>query len=227
MSEVERFLIDDAVIEAPVAALNERVRMRLSDGRFERYERGLLQRHLRPGDRVLDAGAGLGLVSIVAARVVGPTAVMAVEANPDLIRTLKRNLRLNVGQGVTVINAAVGGDAQDGHDTTLHVHAAFWSASVNARHAGKGIAHQVRTRSLSKLLRRADATVLSMDIEGAEIAALSQPLPTNLRLIVMELHPILYRAGERDELLNRLAAQGFHPASPDKTEEVVALIRDI
>ncbi|MBI2303107.1 MAG: 50S ribosomal protein L11 methyltransferase, partial [Armatimonadetes bacterium] len=61
----------------------------------------LLLRWLRPGDRVLDLGAGSGVLSILA-RLAGSGPVTAVEIDPIAAREIPRNAALNGVEGVEV-----------------------------------------------------------------------------------------------------------------------------
>jgi len=69
----------------------------------------LLERHLRPGDRVLDLGSGSGILAIAAAKLGAASAVGIendAEANPVAWRNAERN-------GVTAIVDFLDGDAGD------------------------------------------------------------------------------------------------------------------
>ncbi|WP_299359987.1 FkbM family methyltransferase [uncultured Paracoccus sp.] len=221
----ERFTVDEATIEVPASALIPKLRERLLSGGYERYERALLRTHLRPDDRVLDLGAGAGLVSITAARVVGVERVTAVEANRDMVRSLKRNLRRNLGRGVRVLPVAVVADGVAGDAVDLHVRPGFWSASILPGRAKGAVTQPVKARPLGKLIQRAAATVLAMDVEGAEQTLLVAPLPAQIRLLVVELHPALYGDTVRDRILADMARQGFVDVREGPTGEVHALRR--
>lgn len=55
---------------------------------------GLLEKFLRPGDRVLDVGCGTGILSLAAARL-GAASVLGVDIDPEAIRAAKANAKLN------------------------------------------------------------------------------------------------------------------------------------
>jgi len=60
----------------------------------------LLERHLRPGDRVLDVGTGSGILAIAAGRL-GAGAVVALDIEPQAVETARANLARN-GVAATV-----------------------------------------------------------------------------------------------------------------------------
>lgn len=206
---VEVFRIDGFTIEVPVAALSPPLRQRLRKGQFETAERALLLRHLRADDRLLDLGAGAGLVSLTAARVIGAGAVTAVEANPQMHRPLRRNFRRNGAQGIRLIKGAVVGPAHEGKEITLNVSPGFWASSllVNPRLSSRPVT--VPAKKLPQLLRSSSATAIVMDIEGAERDVLVRPLPDQVRLVVVELHPGLYGEDGQAQIMAAMQAQGF------------------
>ncbi|HUR67907.1 MAG TPA: FkbM family methyltransferase [Candidatus Thermoplasmatota archaeon] len=76
------------------------------------YDRRMLdhlRRHLKPGDTFLDAGANIGVFSLVASQCVGPTGrVLSVDADPRIFRILSQNLALNDARNVTAVNLGLG-----------------------------------------------------------------------------------------------------------------------
>jgi FkbM family methyltransferase len=65
-------------------------------GDFELDEQCFIRAYLRCGDGVVDAGANLGLFTVLAASTVGPSGrVYAFEPNPERLRSLIRNVERN------------------------------------------------------------------------------------------------------------------------------------
>jgi len=86
----------------------------LQQGWFEYRELAFLSRYLRPGDRVVDCGAHVGLYSVLASRLVGPGGrVLALEPNPPTVAILQRNLAANGADNVEMRPVALG--AEPGH----------------------------------------------------------------------------------------------------------------
>lgn len=64
---------------------------------------------LRPGDLVLDVGANVGFLSVIAARLVGPAGrVVAFEPVPANARQVRRNAHLNGFANIDIVASAVG-----------------------------------------------------------------------------------------------------------------------
>ena len=81
----------------------------VQDGFWEWWNTRFLATNLRPGETVIDAGAGIGYFTLLAADLVGPQGrVLALEPNPQSAALLRRNLELNGFAGrSTVVEAAV------------------------------------------------------------------------------------------------------------------------
>lgn len=63
---------------------------------------------LRTGDRVLIVGAGVGYTAALAAEIVGPTRVHALDIDPRQVRTARSNLR-GAGYGAVLVDRGDGG----------------------------------------------------------------------------------------------------------------------
>jgi FkbM family methyltransferase len=134
-----------------------------------------LARRLKPGDTFVDVGANVGYFTSLAAHAVSPSRGqgIAVEPEPSIRSLLARNVALNAFSNVRVIPEAatdverdlaseVGGEHDMGTTHTV-------SASSTA--AQRGI---IRGRPLDDLLtlaERSAASVIKIDIEGAELDA--------------------------------------------------------
>ena len=85
----------------------------LYTSRFERRDLQLVARFLKPGMRVIDIGANIGLYSILADRLVGPEGqVWAFEPSMESTARLHRNLALNGARSVLTVKVAL--SDQDG-----------------------------------------------------------------------------------------------------------------
>ncbi|MCQ0969919.1 50S ribosomal protein L11 methyltransferase [Paracoccus sp. TK19116] len=96
--KAEQFLIDDLVIDIPVWGLTGYLRERLDGGLYEGPERALVRKFVRADDRVLDLGAGAGVVAMIAARIVGAEKVVASRRTP---RCARPSSAISAGTGCT------------------------------------------------------------------------------------------------------------------------------
>jgi FkbM family methyltransferase len=122
---------------------------------------------LKEGDVVVDVGANIGVLALLASRKVGSAGrVLAIEAHPGTHAALLENLRLNAADNVTAVQTAVGpGEAtvrfsdKPGDD---------W----NRVEANSG-AIEVKQTTLDSVCQGcAKIDLLKMDIEGFELPAL-------------------------------------------------------
>lgn len=204
------FALRGLTLTLPEAALRGGLEKALSSGRYEHQEADAILAHLRPGDRFLDLGAGLGFLCALAARVVGEAAVTGVEAGPETLALARANLEANGFPGVRLIHGAV--TAGEEGEVDFGQRPAFWASALQGPEGWPANARILRVpaRPIASLLAEARPTVLSCDIEGAELQVLTQPLP-GVRLIVTELHPGLYGPEGVAKVTSALAAQGFRP----------------
>lgn len=202
------FPLRGLTLTLPARALRGGLEQALTSGRYEHQEADALLHHLRPGDRVLDLGAGLGFLCALAARVVGPEAVTGVEAGAETLQLARANLAANGFPGVRLIHGAV--TAQETGEVEFGQRPAFWASATRtgADWPANATIHRVPARPIAGLLTEARPTVLTCDIEGAELAVLAEPLP-GLRLVVVETHPALYGPEGTGRLEAALASQGL------------------
>jgi FkbM family methyltransferase len=185
---VAKFEIDGITLRIPSRQLTPTLEKALATGRYESGESAAVKRHLEPGDKYLDLGAGAGYVSSVAARVVGGANVVSVEANADMIKFLENNLQANGAAGATVLHGAVVADSHGGDTVNFAQRDAFWASSIATEAAPQNIVHAVPALRLSDLLARYQPSVVVMDVEGAEVELCQQLWPDCVRLLIMEIH---------------------------------------
>lgn len=161
-------------------------------GCIEPNEFALLERVLRPGMVVVDAGANEGLFTLFASGIVGSAgSVVACEPSRREFARLCANIRLN---RLTNVRALRAGLSDSAGEAALRV--------ATSRHAGQNtlgdFAHQdvflsrVETVRLARLDRLAEALslrcidVIKIDVEGAELRVLR-----GARTVLERDHPLL------------------------------------
>lgn len=186
-----RFTLHDVTLDLPEGLATAALTARLAGGSYEADEVAAAMARVGPGMRVLDLGAGLGLVSTIAARQAGAENLLSVEANPVLLPVLRDTLDRN-GQGaVRVLHGAVTGGAGGGH-TRFHMPRAFLGGSLARDGTDKGEIVEVSALGIETLIYDHRPEVVLMDVEGAEEYLFDQPWNPELRYLVLELHPPRY-----------------------------------
>ncbi|MBL1436706.1 MAG: FkbM family methyltransferase [Rhodobacteraceae bacterium] len=217
------FTLSNVTLDLPDDILSPDLINWLNRGTFEREEARAISQFVTPDDVVMEIGAGVGFVSISAARIVGGQNVIAIEANPKLLPIMKANFALNKVVGATLLNYAVvaNGNAR----ATLYLNRAFWASSLLESNTTPRARVEVPAISLEALLAKWHPTVLVCDVEGSEKDFFQAPLPPSVRLIILELHPSKYSSQALDTLLERLAAIGFAYVFFDSPDDVVCFAR--
>ncbi|QDV45940.1 Methyltransferase domain protein [Stieleria neptunia] len=120
--------------------------------------------YLRPGDTFVDAGANVGLYTLLALSVVGDSGhVHAFEPNPQVAAMLRESLALNAADNVTVHEiglADVEGSAAfsaDGDDCTSHIVGSSTTTDT-----------QIPIGRLDRILDDIPYAMMKFDIEGYE-----------------------------------------------------------
>ena len=203
------FTLRGITLDLPDSALRGTLPQALASGRYENTEADAIERHLTVTDRFLDLGAGAGYLCCLAARIVGAGAVTGVEAGPDTAAMARANLLRN-GFDAPILQGAVVADAAPGATISFGLRPAFWASALKGDEDWPQNAKvtKVPALPLPALLAAHRPTVLSCDIEGAEVEVLTLPLP-GVRLIVTEIHPGTYGLAGTKRLFDALSAQGF------------------
>jgi len=123
--------------------------------------------YLRAGDTVIDAGANVGSLSLLAATIVGESGrVLAVEPHPRIFGFLRQNLALNRAANVRAENTALGEAAGElvFSDTRA-------DDENSVQRSGPGIRVPVTTLDLLAA-DLGQVALLEIDVEGFEISVL-------------------------------------------------------
>lgn len=178
-------------------------------GRYEEETVRLMTRLLKPGDRFVDVGANVGYLTLVAARLVGPTgSVMAFEPLSKARTWLERNVALNDASQVLIRADAV---CDRTATAVLNIgpdhHTSTSSLLPSANSHGETVVPCVR---LDDVLTDTNAIrLLKIDVEGAEhlvVEGASRTLDRHAPDIIIELN-----GPEAREALRRRGYVGFWP----------------
>jgi len=143
---------------------------------FEHMEMRFVERLLRPGMTVIDAGAHHGLYTLLASkRVGGDGKVMAIEPSPRERERLEKHLRLNRCSNTELVTCALGEDPEES-DLYLMEGDQDWCNSLRPP-AVDGPVRRVRVtvRRLDDVLAGSGVSkvdFMKLDVEGAELSVL-------------------------------------------------------
>ncbi len=197
----------------------------LETGSWEPDSWHAMQEHLHRGDVFVDVGAHIGYYSLKAAAVVGNVGrVIAVEPNPNTVRTLENNIRASAATDVVSVEPVACADSEG----TLELFAAAESntgesslSRSNASRAGPLMAsYRVRSRPLDDILRDAGVAhvdAVKVDVEGAEYLVLKGAQNTLARyhpVLIVELVDSQLRAlgASSAQVVDLLRSLGYAPS---------------
>lgn len=195
------FVITGSDLDAGVVGELDR-----SGGRYQHDVAVFLRRCLAPDAVVVDGGAHVGVLTVLAASLCPEGRVFAFEPAPDSHAHLVANLAANGATNATAEACAL--YDRDG-EVTLDVSVAYPAGAHVAESGGAAVpAVRLDTWASGRGLTRLD--LVKLDVEGAELAALAGAEQTIRRLrpvVVVECNPVALRrfggASYRD-LLNRM-----------------------
>ena len=145
---------------------------------FEAHEREFMNAFLRPGDTFVDVGANIGLFSLIAARIVGPSGqVFAFEPTPLSYSRLQENIQANRFANVRTFQLALSDQegslefskSVDGFDA--------WNSPAAPAMGSKIEKEQVQATTWDKFSSdhdlRGKVTMMKIDVEGWESKVLA------------------------------------------------------
>lgn len=176
--------------------------------------------HLPVGGTFVDVGAHMGHCSLMAAALVGSEGlVVAIEANPEMVQQLSRNIQAS-GADIKV-QAIACSDSERLLDLYVAPRANSGSSSISHVNASLGgplqRSYPVQARTLDAVLKGLNVSrvdVLKIDVEGAELQALhgaKETLANYRPVLVIELddHLLSAMGANSAEIRSLLAAYGY------------------
>jgi FkbM family methyltransferase len=157
-------------------------------GDYELNERMAVEHMVRPGDRIVEFGGGIGAVAVTAARIAGPRLVSVFEPQPQACELIRRNAALN-GVELDCWNAAVARDSgkRAFYQSPNIISSSFFDRQKSGKQAP--IVREVSTIAVSDILESVNPNVMIVDIEGAETEVFEGVDLRCIEVLVIEMHP--------------------------------------
>lgn len=196
--------LDGVTVSTDPADVNRTVQSHLFKGIYEGPERDILRDLLQPGQRVLEIGTGVGLISLLSTRLTGEGNVTSFEANPALENVIRKNYATN-GWTPDLRMKAV---TSDGAPLRFFSTDNILSSSIHDRQLdGKAI--EIESVAMKDALAEVRPDVIVMDVEGAETQLFAGVDLAGVSHLLIELHPHIVGQEPIDALIADLAARGF------------------
>jgi len=215
--------IDGLSVEVDVAGWPSGLVEAVYGGLFELAERRACRRLLRPGDRVVEFGTALGLVAMTAARIVGAGRVVTFEAEPALVPRARASAAAN-GLDIDVRHAAVV-DAVPASGTVAFHRQENFAGSSTLDLGGDAGSIAVPAVAAIDVVRALRPDALIIDIEGGEAAIGAALAESEVRTLLLEMHPHAIGLEGCLSLGDDLVASGLAVVEEASDGQVVAFMR--
>jgi FkbM family methyltransferase len=190
-----------------------RVRNLLFKQTYESAECELVLKHVKRGDRVLELGTGIGLVSLVATSQAGEGMVRSYEANPAVESLIRSNFALN-GWTPDLRMQAI---TKNGDDIEFFQDPEILSSGTSGRDATL-TKISIPSMAFAAVMSEWKPHALVIDIEGVETEILPGADLTGVKTVIVEIHSFLTGQDETTSMLNGLKEIGFkHVGGATKT----------
>lgn len=167
-----------------------------------------IRRTLRPGMVFVDAGANIGIYSVLASKLVNDDGqIFAIEMVPDTAAILKDHLKMNHCGNVRIIRGALSNAPGETVVATIPFRK-YGQASIAERvHNASLESIEIQTVSLDRILDNVPRVdLMKMDLEGAEPEVLD-----GAKAVLERISIIIYEAHNNvvEDIEDRLADAGF------------------
>ncbi|WP_376710552.1 FkbM family methyltransferase [Pseudochrobactrum lubricantis] len=175
-------------------------------GRYEAKEAKWVFKAVKRGDRVLELGSGIGVITSLMATI-PDVRIWAFEANPSTAALAQRVLDTNTAGNVLLTQGILA--AGEPADHRFYVRKDLWMSSMDKEQGPYEHEISLASANIDNFIAAHDINVLVMDIEGAERDLLQKADLSGIERIFLELHDHLYGlAGIRD-ITQALAEKGY------------------
>lgn len=196
------------VPDAPI--LGPRMIEAMNNHRYERQEIECGLAVIPKGARILEMGAGAGVVGAVLAKNCAPVSILSIEANPGLLPHINRLYAHNGLQDLISVRHAVVFSAPDAPGTvTFNVAGNFLGSSLTELPGKKTRAVEVPVLRYSDLTKEYPHDTIMMDIEGGELDFLRHADLSGVNLVILEMHRDAYGREGMQEIRNLFLDKGF------------------
>lgn len=208
LRDVQEITLDGIRLSTAQDIVPRFVRSALFKGTYEAHERKLARQLLRPGDRVLEIGAGIGFISLLCARICGAENVLSYEANLSLEPVIRGNYALN-GLRPDLRMRAI---TVDGRPVTFFRSDNIVSSSTTDR-GNDAERMTVESDRFEDVIAEHGPDVVIMDVEGAETDLLTNSRLAGVKHIVVEIHPHITGDEPVSKMLSHLKEHQFRQES--------------
>lgn len=191
------------------------VKRSLVKGEYEKYERLLISKRIKPGEIIFEFGGSIGVLTSILAENVGPKGmIISIEASEAITNYSKiwlekePNIKVVNGFGFPVnkLLNKINVENFDESGGTL-------GGKLTYSLSGNLEAESQNVYDLNKLINKFGVipNILVIDIEGSEKILVDQTpmFPAEIRMILIELHPYIYGQICMLSIIESINSEGF------------------
>ncbi|MEL6914874.1 MAG: FkbM family methyltransferase [Pseudomonadota bacterium] len=178
---------------------------------------------LRSGDRMLELGTGLGIVSGILAKRFPDCQFRTYEANASLLPHIRTLHTANGIENVDVHNAMLEPEPAE-QTRPFYMHPYFTEGSIIETERSFEAA-DVPVLDLNAVIGEFDPTAIMCDIEGAEGIVIPKADLSRVRALILELHPKVLSRPSIKAIFDACSAHGLYPRVEHSSKQVVAFER--
>lgn len=175
-------------------------------GDYEAKEASSIVRVLRPGDRVIELGSGLGIITCIMARI-PDVLIWSFDANPHLISLARRVASRNNVKNAIFKHRLL--SSSPSNDCIFFIRSDFWMSSLLEEQGPYEYKIKIRSHNIDDFIEKHSANVIVMDIEGAELELLSSAKLNGVDRVFLEVHDHLYGLNGVRHIFSSMDRLGF------------------
>ena len=203
---MERLEVHGVKLELSRDEVSPTIWQALEDGSYEAKEARSILKAIKPGDRVLELGSGIGIITSIIAGI-KDVSVWAFEANPATAALAERVIRENCEDNVAFSQGLLTAHAP--HTHAFYVRKDLWMSSMDEQQGPYEHRIDIPSENIDEFIERHEINALVMDIEGAEHDLLQNAKLEGVERIFVELHDHLYSLSGIRDITQALAAKGY------------------
>ena len=169
------------------AIITDKIEHSINKGNYEKDEVNGMPKFIKPDDRVIELGSGIGFISTFLYKQLNVENILCIEADPNLCDFIKRVHKVNGVKSVDVQNLIALNGEQEGKSAKFYVRNPFWSSSLDETPDYVKV-EDVKTTPLSDLIKTFNANTLIIDIEGGEREIFNKTDLSGIKKIFLEIH---------------------------------------
>jgi FkbM family methyltransferase len=182
----------------------------LAAGTYERNEILCAIDAIPKRSRILELGAGAGVVGAVMAFNCDPEAILSVEANANLLPHIATLHHYNgLSHIIQLEHSVVLTNADAPRTVRFHVRGNFLGSGLQVAEGKKANEVEVPVLRYKTLLEKFPHDVIMMDIEGGELDFLMHADLSAVKVFIAEFHPAIYGPGGMSKCHECLESAGL------------------